>query len=137
MSISNLNIQIIGRIGQDATVRQVKDYFAISFSVAVSEKRKEDNYVTAWFNCTYWTKSDKIAQYITKGKLISVVSDWFDVTEKDGKTYTNFRVKDLNPFLEKSEKQDNGDHTAAPYAETPKAGANPLLDEDDSEDLPF
>ena len=136
MSISNLNIQIIGRIGQDATVRQVKDYFAISFSVAVSEKRKEDNYVTAWFNCTYWTKSDKIAQYITKGKLVSVVADWFDVTEKEGKTYTNFRVKDLNPFLEKSDKQDDGTHTATPYSQTPATTTNPLLEEEE-DDLPL
>ena len=131
MSLSTLNIHIVGRIGQDATIRQVQDYFAISFSVAVSEKRKNDEYITSWFNCTYWAKSDKIAQYITKGKLVSVVADWFEVTEKDGKTYTNFRVKDVNPFLEKSEKQ-NDTHTAEPYQETPKPDVN-----SEEDDLPF
>ena len=54
-------------------------------------------------NFTYWTKSDKIANYLTKGKLISVVADWFEITTKEDKTYTNFRVRELNPFLEKNE----------------------------------
>ena len=130
MSIANVNIQIVGRLGQDCTVRDVQDYKAISFSVAASEKRKNDQQVTSWFNFTYWTKSDKIAQYLTKGKLISVVADWFEVTEKEGKTFTNFRVRELNPFLEKSEKDT---HTAKPYNETPKTEN----EEDDDDDLPF
>lgn len=131
MSIANCNIQIVGRIGQDAVIRQVQDYFAISFSVAVSEKRKNDQQATAWFNCTYWSKSDKIAQYLTKGKLVSVVADWFDVTEKDGKTYTNFRVKELNPFLEK-----NTDNAPKHQEETPRTTEKEVFAEED-DDLPF
>ena len=135
MSLSNLNIQIVGRIGNDATIRQVQDYFAISFSVAVSEKRKNDQQATAWFNCTYWVKSDKIAQYLTKGKLISVIADWFDVTEKDGKTYTNFRVKELNPFLERNPEPTE----AKPLekGEPTKAGDKDVFTEEEDDDLPF
>lgn len=132
MSISNINIQIVGRIGQDAKIwqGQDKERFAISFSVAVSERRQNDQQATAWFNCTYWSKSDKIAQYLTKGKLVSVVADWFDVTEKDGKTFNNFRVKELNPFLEKSTQEP----TRA--EENPrKTDPDPVADEED--DLPF
>ncbi len=129
MSISNINIQIVGRIGNDAKINKVHDYFAISFSVAASERRKNDQQVTAWFNCTYWSKSDKIAQYLTKGKLISVVADWFDVTEKDGKTFNNFRVKELNPFLEK-----NTD-TQQP-TQTERITDKPI-EEDIDDDLPF
>lgn len=129
MSISNLNIQVVGRLGQDAIVRKVQDYNAISFSVAVSEKRKEDQYVTTWMNFTYWTKSDKIANYLTKGKLISVVADWFEITTKEDKTYTNFRVRELNPFLEKNEP------TAAQPTGT-VANQNPFSEEED-DDLPF
>lgn len=134
MSLSNLNIQIVGRIGNDATIRQVKEYFAISFSVAVSENRQNSQQATAWFNCTYWVKSDKIAQYLTKGKLISVIADWFDVTEKDGKTYTNFRVKELNPFLERNPEPTE----AKPLekGEATKAGDKDVFAEDD-DDLPF
>lgn len=127
MSLSNINIQVVGRIGNDCKVNSVKDYYAISFSVAVSEKRQNDNQVTSWMNFTYWTKSNKVAQYLTKGKLISVVANWFEITEKDGKTYTNFRVKELNPFLEKN---SNSEPTTKPEEK-----ANPVDDEDD--DLPF
>lgn len=129
MSISNINIQIVGRIGNDAKINKVQDYFAISFSVASSEMRKNNQQVTAWFNCTYWSKSDKIAQYLTKGKLVSVVADWFDVTEKDGKSFTNFRVKELNPFLEK-----NTD--AQQPTQTERITEKPI-EEDVEDDLPF
>ena len=134
MSIANLNIQVIGRLGQDSIVRQVQDHYAISFSVAVSEKRKNDQQITSWINCTYWTKGDKIAQYLTKGKLISLVADWFEVTEKEGKTYTNFRVKELNPFLEKNEPTQ-----ASPLkdGEATKAQDKNVFTEDIEDDLPF
>ena len=52
------------------------------------------------------------------------VSDWFDITEKDGKQYTNFRVKDLNPFLERNEP------VASQPTEKPKED-NPFADDDD------
>lgn len=128
MGISNFNCQIVGRIGQDAKVNKVGENNAISFSIAISEKVKDD-YVTSWINCTYWSKSDKIAQYLTKGKLISAVADWFSITEKDGKSYTNFRLKDVNPFLEKSE-------TPNVNAPSGQSFASSVSDESDQE-LPF
>ena len=133
MSLSTLNIQVLGRIGQDATVRPVKEYFAISFSVAVSEKRQNDQWITHWFNFTYWSKSDKVAKFLTKGKLVSVIADWVDVSEKEGKTYINYRVKDLNPFLDKKETEQNvniTDHYTNPPAEV-------NVSEDVDDDLPF
>jgi single-stranded DNA-binding protein len=133
MSIANFNTQIIGRLGNDAEVRNVGEYNAISFSIAISEKRKNDQYVTSWINCTYWSKSDKILQYLKKGKLISVVADWFEVKESEGKRYFNFRVKDLNPFLEKNEPT-----AAAPTSENGQSvrDENPFAGDDD-DDLPF
>lgn len=134
MSLSTVNIQVLGRIGQDATVRPVKEYFAISFSVAVSEKRQNDQWITHWFNFTYWNKSDKVAKFLTKGKLVSVIADWVEVTEKEGKTYINYRVKDLNPFLEKKE-ESNISPVDTNYDQSPSA-ANTISDEED-DDLPF
>lgn len=123
MSLATFNLTAVGRLGNDCTVREVKEQFAISFSIAVSEKRGE-NYATTWLNFTLWSKTNKLAEYLKKGKLISVVSDWFDVTEKDGKQYTNFRVKDLNPFLERNEP------VASQPTEKPKED-NPFADDDD------
>lgn len=132
MSIATFNTQIVGRLGNDAVVRPVGETFAISFSVAVSEKRQNDQYVTSWINCTYWSKSDKVAKYLLKGKLVSAVSDWFEVTEKEGKTYTNFRVKDLNAFLEKNEPTA----TVPTQVEKPKE-ENPFASDNEDDDLPF
>ena len=123
MSLATFNLTAVGRLGNDCTVREVKEQFAISFSIAVSEKRGE-NYATTWLNFTLWSKTNKLAEYLKKGKLVSVVSDWFDITEKDGKQYTNFRVKDLNPFLERNEP------VASQPTEKPKED-NPFSDDDD------
>ena len=115
--LKSYNCQIVGRLGSDAKVNKIGENNAISFSVAISERKGEEN-VTSWINCTYWSKSDKIAQYLTKGKLVSVVSDFYNENEKDGKKYSNFRVKDITPFLEKSETK-----TEAPqgnFTEKPK-----------------
>ena len=89
MSSSTFNCQIVGRLGSDAKVNKIGENNAISFSVAISEKKGEDN-VTSWINCTYWSKSDKIAQYLTKGKLVSVSANWYAEREHDGKRYSNF-----------------------------------------------
>ena len=123
MSLATFNLTAVGRLGNDCTVREVKEQFAISFSIAVSEKRGE-NYATTWLNFTLWSKTNKLAEYLKKGKLVSVVSDWFDITEKDGKQYTNFRVKDINPFLERNEP------VASQPTEKPKED-NPFADDDD------
>lgn len=101
--MSNFNLSTIGRVGNDATATQIGERVVINFSVAVTEKYKDEE-KTSWLRFTYWGKSDKLTQYITKGKLIYVESDWFETTEKDGKYYTSFRVRKVNPFLEKSEK---------------------------------
>lgn len=96
-----INITILGNLTADATVRNTTgEYKAISFSIAVNEKRQNDQQAVAFFNCTLWSKSEKIAQYLTKGKKVLAHLDWFEITEKDGKTYTNFRVRNVNPFLD-------------------------------------
>ena len=71
--------QVIGNIGQDATVRNLESgQAAISFSVGASERWTDAQGVkqerTEWFNCTIWRKQDKvaIAQYLKKGTKVLV-----------------------------------------------------------------
>lgn len=131
-----VQITILGNLTADAIVRETQgEYKAISFSVATNEKRKDKEDASAFFNCTLWSKSDKIAQYLTKGKKVLVQIDWMETTEKDGKYYTNFRVRNVNPFLENKAQSD---HTAKPYNETPKTTKKKddvFAEEED--DLPF
>lgn len=133
MSITNFNSQIIGRLGQDAIVRPIGEWNAISFSVAI-QKKKKDEYVTSWINCTYWSKSDKVANYLKKGTLVSAVADWFETTEKDAKMYVNFNIREINPFLEKKEKSHNQNLSSQP---TQNNEPNKPLFEDEEDDLPF
>ena len=70
-------IQIIGRIGKDAEVKDFGNSQVINFSVAVSEKytNKQTGEVTTnttWFECAKWGNNTSIAQYIKKGGQIFV-----------------------------------------------------------------
>lgn len=127
MSSATFNVQVVGRLGNDAKVNKVGEYNAISFSIAISERQKEEN-VTSWINCTYWTKSDKIAAYLTKGKLVSVSADWYSEREHEGKRYANFRVNNINFFLEKSDDKPKGNFTEKPKE---KEAENPFAEDDD------
>ena len=123
-----VQITILGNLTKDAEVRNTQgEYKAISFSVAVNEKRKDKEDASAFFNCTYWSKSDKIAQYLTKGKKVLVNIDWVETTEKDGKYYTNYRVRNVNPFLESKGVNDSPKQSAKAQA----------FDEDSDDLLPF
>ena len=70
-------IQIIGRIGKDAEVKDFNNNKVINFSVAVSEKftNKQTGEITTntlWFECAKWGNNTSVAQYIKKGGQIFV-----------------------------------------------------------------
>ena len=74
-----LKLEIIGNLGADATVKDVNNSKAISFSVAHSEKYKNNQGVdvekTTWVNCTIWKysgQSIEIAKYLKKGTMVAV-----------------------------------------------------------------
>lgn len=71
-----LRISTIGRLGQDAQVNTVNGKNVINFSVAYSEKFKnqqgEDTEKTTWVSCAYWTEKLNISSYLKKGTLIYV-----------------------------------------------------------------
>ena len=119
-----VQITLLGNLTKDAEVRNTQgEYKSVSFSVAVNEKRKDKEDASAFFNCVYWSKSDKIAQYLTKGKRVLVTIDWVETTEKDGKYYTNYRVRNVNPFLD-----SKGSNNAPKQSEK---ASSPFDDEDD------
>lgn len=69
-------VMVIGNLGKDAISRSVGERYAINMTVAVAEKYKskdgETKETTEWFNVSYWTKSDAIAQYLKKGQTVYV-----------------------------------------------------------------
>lgn len=70
--------QIIGRIGNDAEVREANSgNTVINFNVAVSERWKnkegEKQEKTTWYRCSWWIKNTTISQYLTKGTQVYVM----------------------------------------------------------------
>lgn len=69
--------QIIGRIVADATSKEVKESNVVSFRVAVNtsyfSKDKGENIENVdYFEAEYWTKSTKVVESLTKGKLVVI-----------------------------------------------------------------
>ena len=69
-----VKMQIIGNLGKDCVVNTVNGKNVINFTVAHTEKYKDNqgNMVdkTLWVECNYWTDRTAVAQYLTKGKQI-------------------------------------------------------------------
>jgi len=69
------NISILGRLGNDAEIKDLGNNQVIEFSVAVSETFTKDNEKqtkTTWFKCSKWGNNTAVAQYIKKGDNIFV-----------------------------------------------------------------
>lgn len=107
---------VIGHLGKDAEVKEIKGKNVTTFSVASSEnwKDKDGNKQsrTTWVRCIY--RNEKIARYLTKGKLLYLegspyANGW---TDKDGnvKADLNINVNKLE-FLNGSKQEQNTTQT--------------------------
>lgn len=77
-----INLEIIGRIGQDPKSMTLNDgRFCISFSVCdnvrtTDKTTGEIKEFPQWFSVSYFTKSDKVLQYLKKGVQVYVSGDF-------------------------------------------------------------
>ena len=87
-----IRISVIGRLGQDAVVNTVNGKTVINFSMAYSEKFKnqqgEDVDKTTWVSCAYWTERTTVATCLKKGTLIYMEG------KPEAKTYLNDKTKE-------------------------------------------
>jgi len=87
-----IRISVIGRLGQDATVNNVNEKTVINFSMAYSEKFKnqqgQEVDKTTWVSCAYWTDKTNVANYLKKGTLIYMEG------KPEAKTYLNDKTKE-------------------------------------------
>jgi len=74
---TSLHMYVTGFVGSDPQVRQVGEQSVASFSVAVSRKNRAGEKQTLWVRVNCWNKlSEVAAQYVKKGSLIQVSSEW-------------------------------------------------------------
>jgi single-strand DNA-binding protein len=92
-----LNIQLIGRLGQDSIVNDVNGKKVVNFSVAHTEKYKNNQggevNKTTWVSCAYWTDKLNIANYLKKGTSVYVEG------KPEVKTYTDKNTGNILPQL--------------------------------------
>jgi single-strand DNA-binding protein len=73
-----MNLLIItGNLGQDVEVKTHNQKQVLNFSVAVTKKYKDgvtgqQVTETTWVRCSYWTKSENLAQYLKRGTQVLV-----------------------------------------------------------------
>lgn len=138
-----------GHLGQDAETRFTQDGKpVVSFSVA-SVAGYGDKKTTTWIRCTAWgERYQKIAEYLTKGKKVTVSGEFSQREWQDNQGNTKYscevRVNDLD--LPPRTEQD-GQHTghapppggqqrSAPQNSAPPAGGQQDYDSFD-DDIPF
>jgi single-strand DNA-binding protein len=148
-------IQIIGRIGKDAEVKDFNNNQVVNFSVAVSEKftNKQTGEITIntlWFECAKWGNNASVAQYIKKGGQIFVKGKinnraWLD---KDGKPQvTNginvFEIEllgnkeDLTTTSQPQQSQQPRNSFVDTPKNNPQEVPNNISSNNESDDLPF
>jgi single-strand DNA-binding protein len=72
-----IKLQVIGHLGKDSIVNQVNGKYVVNFSVAHSEKFKNQQGVetnkTTWVECAQWSdRQPNVAQYLKKGTQVFV-----------------------------------------------------------------
>lgn len=124
-----LNFTIIGNITKDVEPKKVGENYVYNISVAINRKYKDNNQTT-FVNVNYWSKSEKLAQYLTKGKKVALIGNWYENREHEGKYYQSFFANEL----ELLGGNDNTQKTA-PKTESKPQSVDELLEDDG--DLPF
>ena len=143
-----IKLQIIGNLGKDCIVKEVNGKNVINFSVAHTERYKDNQgnqkERTTWVECAYWTDKTTVSQYLTKGKMVyaegSPEADSYTNKEGQAAATLRMRVQSLQLLGGNSDaqgsNQGNVSHagsTTAPVVKT-VAPAQAVQVEDD---LPF
>jgi single-strand DNA-binding protein len=94
-----IKLTAIGNLGKDCTVNTVNGKTVINFSVAHTEKYKDNSGVqkdkTTWVECAYWTDRTAIAPYLKKGTQVYVegTPDVRSYTTPDGRAGNSLTLR--------------------------------------------
>lgn len=115
-----LKTQVIGSLGQSATVNNVNGKTVINFSVAHSEKYKDSNgqlvNKTVWVAVSYWSEKTAIAQYLKKGTTIYCegLPSVDTYKSREGQIMPQLKLRATMVQLLGGNKQENNNQQAAP-----------------------
>jgi single-strand DNA-binding protein len=137
-----IKLQVIGHLGKDCVTNTVQGKNVINFSVAHTEKFKDQQGnqkdKTIWVECAYWTDRTGIAPYLRKGTQVYVEGspEVRTYPKNDGSTGSSlslrvFTVQLLGGRGETAGGESNYNQPAAATS----AGGNEITEAMD--DLPF
>lgn len=134
-------LTLVGHIGDDAVVKDLGSTQVINFSLAVTEKVK-DQKVTTWYKCAYFINNVAIAPWLTKGSLIGVTGrpDIETYEGSDGKTRANLKcfVNGIKLYSSTKAKTEPTQQAPAPTQTAPALPHNTnSATQEDPDDLPF
>lgn len=125
MSLCVLNMT--GRLGGDAEVREVGGSKVVEFSVATDSYRGEaKGRVTQWTRCSWWgDRAVKLAQYIRKGEQVSVLGrlELDEIADSKG-VYVRCRVIDVALGSKPEGQRDGGAGRSQPRQQ-PRRSSGP------------
>ncbi len=145
-----IKLLVIGNLGKDCVVNTVNGKNVINFSVAHTEKFKEQD-KTIWVECAYWTDRTGIAPYLKKGTQVYVEGspEVRNYETKDGKpgSSLSLRVSNVQLLGSKSGADGSGENSGGGYQQSQPAYSKPSgggyqnssasSDSDAADDLPF
>lgn len=109
-----IKLTAIGNLGKDCTVNTVNNKTVINFSVAHTEKFKDNMGVqkdkTIWVECAYWTDRTAIAPYLKRGTQVYVegTPDIRTYTTNEGKTASSLTLRVQSVQLIGGRANENG-----------------------------
>ena len=132
-----IKLTAIGHLGRDAIVNSVNGKNVINFSVAHTQKVKDQQgnqkEQTIWIECGYWNESAAVAPYLKKGTQVYVegTPSVHSYTTKEGVQGTSIKLRvGLVQLLGSKGAEQTGTNA------NPTSG-QPSVDEEPIDDLPF
>jgi single-strand DNA-binding protein len=140
-----LKLFVIGNLGKDATVNNVNGKTVINFSVAHTEKYKDQqgnqNQKTTWVDAAWWTDKTTIAQYLKKGTQVYLegIPEVKTFSKQDGTTGTSLvlRVGGCQLLGSSNGGSSSASNTSAPAQSNDFSAQGQAPVTTGSDDLPF
>lgn len=126
-------LQVIGRLGKDATTNVVNGKTVINFSVANSEKYKnaqgEMMEKTTWVECSYWTDS-RVVDYLRKGIQVycegSPEARAYQTNNGEARASLSLRVRSVQLLSSSEQTSQNAPQQSAGSSQTHVEGGDDL-----------
>jgi single-strand DNA-binding protein len=127
-----IKLQIVGNLGKDCIVKEVNGKNVINFSVAHTERYKDQQgnqkEKTTWVECAYWTDRTAVGQYLLKGQMVYAegAPEADAYTNKDGQAAATLRMRVQSiQLLGSKNNSDSQQNNVSNYGNSTNAGIQP------------